>query len=717
MPPTHDLSFTGLVEFVNKPKVENCKAKSSEEEPKHGGLPWIRGVFGSLDPRILTTPSSSLMTLEIVLSLGSKCGALRKKYGALGELMWVSFNGFTGSMVNLQNQRVIDSGFSRHMTRNMSYLKDYEEIDGGYVAFGGNPKGGKITRKYTIKTDHLGKCDGKADECFFVRYSFSSKAFRVFNSRTRIVEENLHIRFSESTQSNVLQVQKQVIMQISHDDGSKPSSDDGKNVDKDPSKESKCNDQEKKDNVTALTIELSFDPNISTMEDVGIFDFSSDHEDNGAMADMNNLDTTIQAIFTYASFKDFVVYQMDVKSAFLYGKIEKEVRTYILLRITSKAKKDGIFISQDKYVAKILKKFRFTKVKTASTPMETQNPLLKDKDGEKVDIHMYRSMIGSLMYLTSSRPDIMFAVYACARYQVNPKVLHLHAVKRIFSDYARASLDRRSMTGDEEGIDFLPNSTIFEELALMGLVRAATTASSLEAEQDSGGGPRCQETIGDTTAQTRFESISKHSNDSLLARGKILQSDKDRLKLDELMALCTNLQTRVLELEKTKTTQYNKIASLKRRVKKLKKRNRSRTHKLKRLYKVSLTARVESSDDKESLSEDASKQGRIKTINVDDDNTLVNVQDDAEMFDVNALDGKKVKGITIQELGESTTTIPKQQSQGKGKEKMIEEPVKPKKKDQIRLDEEAALKLQAEFHEEERLAREKAKKNKKPILP
>nr|GFA82993.1 putative ribonuclease H-like domain-containing protein [Tanacetum cinerariifolium] len=64
--------------------------------------------------------------------------------------------------------------------------------------------------------------------------------------------------------------------------------------------------------------------------------------------------------------------------------------------------------------------------------METQKPLLKEEDGEEVDVHMYRLIIGSLMYLTSLRPDIMFAVSACARYQVNPKVLHLHAVKRIF---------------------------------------------------------------------------------------------------------------------------------------------------------------------------------------------------------------------------------------------------------------------------------------------
>ncbi|GKE65336.1 hypothetical protein Tco_1519497 [Tanacetum coccineum] len=148
------------------------------------------------------------------------------------------------------------------------------------------------------------------------------------------------------------------------------------------------------------------------------------------------------------------------------------------LGLQVKQKEDWIFISQDKYVTEILKKFGFTDVKTASTPMETQKPLLKDADGEDVDEHLYRSMIGSLMYLTSSRPDIMFAVCACARYQVNIKVSHLHAVKRIFrylkgqpklglwypkdspfdlvaytdSDYAGASLDRKSTTG---GCQFL----------------------------------------------------------------------------------------------------------------------------------------------------------------------------------------------------------------------------------------------------------------------
>nr|GFA74867.1 hypothetical protein [Tanacetum cinerariifolium] len=95
-------------------------------------------------------------------------------------------------------------------------------------------------------------------------------------------------------------------------------------------------------------------------------------------------------------------------------------------------KKDGIFLSQDKYIGDILKKFRFSNFRSSNTPMDKENPWGKDGTGKDVDLHLYRSMIGSLMYLTASRPDIMFAVCACARHQVTPKECHLHAVKRIF---------------------------------------------------------------------------------------------------------------------------------------------------------------------------------------------------------------------------------------------------------------------------------------------
>ncbi|GJZ61205.1 putative ribonuclease H-like domain-containing protein [Tanacetum coccineum] len=83
-------------------------------------------------------------------------------------------------------------------------------------------------------------------------------------------------------------------------------------------------------------------------------------------------------------------------------------------------------------LADILKKFDFCSIKTATTPIASNKPLVKDEDGVDVDVHVYRSMIGSLMYLTASRPDIMFAVCACARFQVTPKASHLNAVKRIF---------------------------------------------------------------------------------------------------------------------------------------------------------------------------------------------------------------------------------------------------------------------------------------------
>nr|GEX65633.1 hypothetical protein [Tanacetum cinerariifolium] len=121
----------------------------------------------------------------------------------------------------------------------------------------------------------------------------------------------------------------------------------------------------------------------------------------------------IRLFLAYASFMGFMVYQMDVKSAFLYGTIEKEVYVGQLLGFEDpdhpdkvKQKKDRIFISQDKYAAEILRKFGLNEGKSASTLIDTDKPLLKDPDGEDVDVHIYRSMTGSLIYLTSSRPDI-----------------------------------------------------------------------------------------------------------------------------------------------------------------------------------------------------------------------------------------------------------------------------------------------------------------------
>nr|GEY13592.1 hypothetical protein [Tanacetum cinerariifolium] len=170
----------------------------------------------------------------------------------------------------------------------------------------------------------------------------------------------------------------------------------------------------------------------------------------------------IRLFLAYASFKDFIVCQMDVKSAFIYKKIEDEVYVYQppgfkdldFLDKVYKVEKAlyGLHRAprscQDKYVADILKNFGFSTVKTASTPMEPNKALVKDVKAKDVDVHLYRSMIGSLMYLTAS-PDITFIVCACLWYSKDSP-FDLEAYSD--SDYAGGSLDRKSTIG---GCQFL----------------------------------------------------------------------------------------------------------------------------------------------------------------------------------------------------------------------------------------------------------------------
>ncbi|GJW58936.1 putative ribonuclease H-like domain-containing protein [Tanacetum coccineum] len=172
------------------------------------------------------------------------------------------------------------------------------------------------------------------------------------------------------------------------------------------------------------------------------------------------------------------------------------------LGLQVKQKTDGIFISYDKYVVDMLKKFDLASVKTAITPIETKMALTKDEEADEVDVHLYRSMIGSLMYLTTSRPNIMFTVCACSRFQVTPKTLHLNAVKRIFkylkgkpnfclwypressfdleaysdSDYAGENLDRKSTTS---GCQFLRSRLISWQCKKQTIVATSTTKQNM----------------------------------------------------------------------------------------------------------------------------------------------------------------------------------------------------------------------------------------------
>nr|GEW07984.1 hypothetical protein [Tanacetum cinerariifolium] len=643
MPHKPDLILAGVDEYVvnetvtRVPVVATNEAKTSESKPKPVSEPIIKDwVSDSEDENETQTKENKI-----------------GKPNTLGKSVKVLEG---NPQLELQEKGVIDSGCSRYMTENISYLFDYKEIDGGYVAFEGDTKEGKITSKdtecvvlspdfklldesqvllrvprkdnmYNVDLnnvapsggrkpalsfmrpfgcpvtifntiDHLGKFDGKADEGFFVGYFTNSKAFRVFNSRTRIVEKTLHITFLENkpdvvgsgptwlfdidTLTKSMNYKPVVV-------GNQSDSSAGKArvktiPDKDyillplwtqdllfssSSKDSSGNgfksskEEEKKDveglwnednevlsteeprvnkekdsvnntnrvNDVSLTInaasnevnvvgketsiELPDDQNMSDLEDIIIFEDSS--EDVFVEQIIRDIHSAPQTRRMTKSVTDQEPKKMDVKSAFLYSKIEEEVyvcqspgfedpefpdkvykvekalygphqaprawyetlSTYLLdngfqkgqidKTLFIKRVKDDILLVQV-YVDDII--FGSTR-KTTSTPMETLKPLMKDENAEDVDVHLYTSTIGSLMYLTSSRLDIMFVVCACARSQVTLKVSHLHAVKRIFRylkgqpklglwypkdspfnleaytdcDYAGASLDRKSTTG------------------------------------------------------------------------------------------------------------------------------------------------------------------------------------------------------------------------------------------------------------------------------
>nr|GEZ66869.1 hypothetical protein [Tanacetum cinerariifolium] len=309
--------------------------------------------------------------------------------------------------------------------------------------------------------DPLGKFDGKADEGFLVGYSISSKAFRVFNSRTRIVQETLHINFLEN-KPNVA--------------GSGPTWE--------PEFQGKKPESEVHDSSSSSAQTKKHDAKTKREAKGHTREEGIDYEE------VFTLVARIEAIslfLAYASFMGFMVYKMDVKSAFLYGTIEEEVyvcqpsrfkdpdypdKVYVDdiifgssnkdLCLQVKQKQDGIFISQDKYVAEILRKFGLTDGKLASTPIDIEKPLLKDPDGEDVDVYTYISMIGSLMYLTSLRPDIM-ASYTWA---------YFNLVAYSDSDYVGASLDKKSTTG---GCQFLRYRLIFWQCKKQTVVATSST--------------------------------------------------------------------------------------------------------------------------------------------------------------------------------------------------------------------------------------------------
>nr|GEW86757.1 hypothetical protein [Tanacetum cinerariifolium] len=503
------------------------------------------------------------------------------------------------SQNNIDDKGYWDSGCSRNITDNISYLSNYELFKGGYVSFG---QGGcKNTSKRTIKTgklefenvyivkdlkhnlvrglptkcfenDHsctaclngkqhkasynLGKFVAKGDEGYFIRYSMSSKAFRVFNKRTKRVEENLHVEFLENkaiekgdgpnwlfdidSLTNSMNYVPVVSAGTCFTNFSGTKDVASQEIKKDVSSlryialpnwihevhlessssqpQDTCNSDEPKSsgnsNLTATSTNLSADqletltvetpiPTVSSPVPTAFFTDSQDPsiDSDGVEADSvwslvdcpkglrpigtkwvlkNKKDErgiviknkarlvaqghtqeegidydeafapvarikAIRLFLAYASFMGFIVYQMDVKSAFLYGTIDEEGKIDQILFIR---RQRGDFILVQVYVDDII--------------FGSSNPQLC----REFDALMHEKFQMSAI-------DIMFAVFACAWYQVTPKECHLHAVKRIFkylkghpklglwypkespfdlvaysdSDYGGASQDRKSTTG------------------------------------------------------------------------------------------------------------------------------------------------------------------------------------------------------------------------------------------------------------------------------
>ncbi|GKB35701.1 uncharacterized mitochondrial protein-like protein, partial [Tanacetum coccineum] len=602
----------------------------------------------SLESRIVVHEKNEAVYEEDIAFLNAKDKA------GLGCDSQINKNEVVHSVFNSKESDVDDS------LVNDRFKTDYQEIDGGFVAFVGSPKGGKITGKgKNIVHFHWTKClvlspDFKLlDESQVLlkvprqnnMYSFDLKNV-VPSGELKMDEYVMMLRkiLMKNQQIRMKEMQKEGYANSTNRDSTVISvSTAGQNftnandLPTDPlipliledygffsgdmmmkmlsyiKKQRRTNHKDYQNCLFICFLSQNEPKKVWTLVDlpkgkraIGTKWVYRNKKDERGIVVRNKERLVAQG---YTQEKGIYYGEMDVKSAFLYGTIEEEslyetLSTYLLENGYRRGTIDKtLFIKKDRdYAQEIPDEFYrgahfLFRVAShiASTLIETNKALLKDEEAEDVDVHLYRLMIGSLMYLTASRPDIMFVVCACARFQVTPKVSHLHAVKRIFrylkgqpklglwypmdspfdleafsdSDYTEVSLDTKSITrgcqflskrliswqckkqtifansiteaeyvvaanccgqtqkprkakrtteiSQSSGpIHLVADETVYKEWEDR-MERAATTASSLEAEQDSGNinrtqsmatlnesfpqgtdsgsGPRCQDTI------------------------------------------------------------------------------------------------------------------------------------------------------------------------------------------------------------------------------
>nr|GEV61297.1 retrovirus-related Pol polyprotein from transposon TNT 1-94 [Tanacetum cinerariifolium] len=321
--------------------------------------------------------------------------------------------------INLElDEWIKDSGCSKHMTGNQKLFSTYKAYNGGNVIFGSNLRGNNI---------------GKG-------YSQNSKAYMILNKHTMKLEESLNVTFDETPP---------------------------------PSKTSPLEDD---DLVEEEAIESAFlngfiNEEVYVTQPPGFIDFTKPNHVyrlkkaiygfkqapkawyDRLKAFLIKHDYTIGMVdntpftkkkdpnlFIVQIYVDDIIFEStcqemcDDFAKIMHDKFKMSMmgELNILLGLQIKQFEDGIFFNQSKYIKEMLKKFGLEDSKPMKTPISTETKLTKDVEGESVDNTKYRGMIGSLLYLTASRPDIMFSVFLCARFQKDPKISHLEAVKRIF---------------------------------------------------------------------------------------------------------------------------------------------------------------------------------------------------------------------------------------------------------------------------------------------
>nr|GEU41155.1 uncharacterized mitochondrial protein AtMg00810-like [Tanacetum cinerariifolium] len=389
MPPKPDLSFVGLDDFIYKFKISE--------------------IVSSLTKDVKDAPETSTVFVENPKEVRTSAHLICQPL----QMLHMDLFGPT-SVMSINHKKyclLVTDDFFRALVTKPHHKTLYELLNGRSPRLDFmRPFGYLVTILNTL--DPLGKFEGLVDEGFLVGYSVTSKAFRVFNIKTRKVEENLH-----GNKLIKMQVYKILMaMQL-------------KIVVEPVNKE----DQAYRDELDRL--------------------MSQEKEVNGVADTLRKelMLPVLQELFNAGgpSFPHPDAFIPD--DTLLHIPDEFHRGAYFLLGLQVKQSEEGIFISQDMYIAEILKKFNFSSMRTASTPIETQKPLVKDEEAVDVDVHLYRSMIGSLMYLTASRPDIMFEIFWYHKAQ--PKLGLWYPKDSLFdleaysdSDYAGANLDKKSVT-------------------------------------------------------------------------------------------------------------------------------------------------------------------------------------------------------------------------------------------------------------------------------